>query len=81
MAISPRAAVPVIVLLHGARFTSETWEKLGTLQFLASKRFKAVAIDLPGACWRRPSARCSPSGPAHCALRTPVQCTARSTTG
>lgn len=41
-------AVPVVVLLHGARFTSDTWVKLGTLQYLASQRFKAIAIDLPG---------------------------------
>ncbi len=39
---------PSVLLLHGARFTSETWRELGTLDFLARQGFRVVALDLPG---------------------------------
>ena len=39
---------PVVLLLHGARFTSETWRELGTLTHLGSSGLRAEAIDLPG---------------------------------
>lgn len=37
-----------VLLLHGGRFSSRTWLELGTLEFLAKNRCRAVAIDLPG---------------------------------
>lgn len=39
---------PCVLLLHGAAFSSKTWEELGTLALLADKRFRVVAVDLPG---------------------------------
>lgn len=37
-----------VLLLHGIRFSSEDWLKIGTLDVLAKMACRAVAIDLPG---------------------------------
>lgn len=37
-----------IVLLHGLRFTAETWREIGTLNHLTELGYRAIAIDLPG---------------------------------
>ena len=37
-----------VLLLHGAAFSSQTWEDLGTLNVLEKAGFLAIAIDLPG---------------------------------
>jgi hypothetical protein len=43
----PRTGATVI-LLHGGRYSAETWRELGTLTVLARAGYHALAIDWPG---------------------------------
>ena len=38
----------VVVLLHGKRFSSKTWEDIGTTKFLSDQKISWLTIDLPG---------------------------------
>ncbi|XP_064616883.1 protein ABHD14A-like [Liolophura sinensis] len=37
-----------ILLFHGARFSSKTWEDLGTMNLLSALGYRVVAVDIPG---------------------------------
>lgn len=47
LAAGPATGRPVL-LLHGARYSSETWRDLGTLELLAQQGYRVLAMDLPG---------------------------------
>ena len=46
VSVGEKPQMPVL-LLHGAAFSSKTWEELGTLSELGNAGFHAIAIDLP----------------------------------
>lgn len=45
-AAHPSAASNVL-LLHGAKYSAQTWQDLGTLVLLADAGFRVAAVDLP----------------------------------
>lgn len=40
---------PTVLLLHGAAFSSQTWEDIGTIQRLGNEGFRVYAVDIPNA--------------------------------
>lgn len=48
MTTSTKHAKKDVLLLHGAHFSSETWIRLYTAQFLNAHGYNVFAINLPG---------------------------------
>ncbi|MDJ0554859.1 MAG: alpha/beta hydrolase [Microcoleaceae cyanobacterium MO_207.B10] len=37
-----------VLFLHGASFSAQTWQEIGSLQLLAKRGYRAIAVDIPG---------------------------------
>jgi len=44
----PSSAEQSVFFMHGAAFSSKTWEDIKTLQLVAAMGYRAVAVDVPG---------------------------------
>lgn len=44
----PEKPLLKVLFLHGMKFSSKTWEDIGTLEFLTKKDYEVLAVDLPG---------------------------------
>lgn len=45
---APHADAPLVLFLHGMRFTSDDWVRIGTLRAVRRAGYRAMAVDLPG---------------------------------
>jgi abhydrolase domain-containing protein 14 len=43
-----KKSAPIVLFLHGASFSSQVWQDIGTLNLLANQGYGLVAVDLPG---------------------------------